>query len=45
MLHWPEVQKKAREELDMIISQDRMPDYEDKKSLPYIQAIVKETLR
>ncbi|KDR77141.1 hypothetical protein GALMADRAFT_431691 [Galerina marginata CBS 339.88] len=45
MLHYPEVQKKAQAELDATIGQDRMPDYEDKEALPYIQAVIKETLR
>lgn len=45
MLHWPEIQEKARAELDALVGQDRMPEYEDKTSLRYVQAIVKETLR
>ncbi|TCD68667.1 hypothetical protein EIP91_010189 [Steccherinum ochraceum] len=45
MLHFPEVQAKAQEELDSVIGPSRMPDYEDKDSLPYIHAVVNETLR
>lgn len=45
MLHYPDVQKKAQAELDAVVGQDRMPEYEDKENLLYIQAIIKETLR
>ncbi|TFK89937.1 cytochrome P450 [Polyporus arcularius HHB13444] len=41
----PEVQRKAREELDRVVGTHRLPDYCDHASLPYIAAIVKETLR
>ncbi|TFK32108.1 cytochrome P450 [Crucibulum laeve] len=45
MLHFPEVLKKAQKELDSVIGFDRMPEFDDKESLPYIRAIVNETLR
>ncbi|KAK7683740.1 hypothetical protein QCA50_013116 [Cerrena zonata] len=45
MLHYPHVIKKAQAELDRVIGQDRLPEFDDKESLPYIQAIVNETLR
>ncbi|KAJ7252937.1 cytochrome P450 [Mycena rebaudengoi] len=45
MLHTPEVQKKAQEELDRVVGPDRLPTFTDKKSLPYISAILKESLR
>ena len=41
----PDVQRKAQAELDAVIGPRRLPDFEDQKSLPYIQAIVKECLR
>lgn len=41
----PEIQKKAQEELDRIIGPDRLPTWEDRDQLPYIDAILKETLR
>ncbi|RPD55979.1 cytochrome P450 [Lentinus tigrinus ALCF2SS1-6] len=41
----PEVQQKAREELDRVVGAHRLPDYCDNAALPYITAIVKETLR
>jgi len=42
---YPEVQKRAQAELDLVVSRDRMPTYDDKPRLPYIEAISKELLR
>lgn len=39
---YPEVQKKAHEELDRVVGRDRLPSIEDEKNLPYCHAIVKE---
>ena len=41
----PEVQKKAQQELDAVVGTERLPDFSDRPSLPYITAIVKELLR
>lgn len=41
----PEVQRKAQAELDRVVGCDRLPDHADQKSLPYINAIMKETVR
>ena len=41
----PEVQKKAQAELDAVVGPDRLPDFADRDSLPYIDAILKETTR
>ena len=41
----PEVQRKAQAELDRVVSADRLPDYGDLDKLPYIKAIVMETMR
>ncbi|KAF9480950.1 cytochrome P450 [Pholiota conissans] len=45
MAMFPEVQKKAQEELDRVIGQDRLVNYDDEHSLPYIQALVREVFR
>ncbi|EJD01999.1 cytochrome P450 [Fomitiporia mediterranea MF3/22] len=45
MLHFPEVKKRAQSEIDSVLGPDRMPEYEDYDNLPYIAAIVNETLR
>ena len=42
---YPEVQKRAQAELDLVVSRDRLPTYDDKPRLPYIEAISKELLR
>ncbi|KAG6855532.1 hypothetical protein H0H87_001515, partial [Tephrocybe sp. NHM501043] len=44
LLH-PEVQIKAQEELDRVLGNSRLPEFSDRKDLPYICAIVKEVLR
>ncbi|KAF5358672.1 hypothetical protein D9758_007666 [Tetrapyrgos nigripes] len=41
----PEIQKKAQEEIDNVIGQDRLPSLEDMKELPYAYAIWKEVIR
>ncbi len=45
MALYPEVQKRAQAELDAVVGRDRLPDFSDSPSLPYINAIVKELLR
>jgi cytochrome P450 len=45
MTLYPEVQRKAREEIDRVVGQDRLPNYKDRSSLPYIEAVLKEVLR
>lgn len=45
MLLHPRVMKKAQEEIDAVIGPHRMPGFDDYDSLPYLQAVIKETLR
>jgi cytochrome P450 len=40
----PEVQERAREEIDRVVG-DRMATHQDKASLPYVNAVIKETTR
>ncbi|RWA07492.1 hypothetical protein EKO27_g7615 [Xylaria grammica] len=42
---FPDVQRKAREEIDRVVGSDRLPTFSDRDNLPYINAIVKETWR
>ncbi|KAI0064158.1 cytochrome P450 [Artomyces pyxidatus] len=44
VLH-PDVQQRARAELDQVVGRDRLPTFEDQPFLPYITAICRETLR
>ncbi|KAF9480947.1 cytochrome P450 [Pholiota conissans] len=41
----PDVQKRAQEEIDRVIGQDRLANFDDEASLPYIRAICQEVLR
>lgn len=45
MTVFPEVQKKAQEEIDRIVGNGRMPTMEDASNMPYIRGCVKESLR
>ena len=45
MLLYPEVQMKAQKELDAVVGRDRLPEFSDRPSLPYINAILKEIIR
>lgn len=45
MALFPEVQKKAQDELDRVIGRERLPRMKDREDLPYIEAVIKETLR
>jgi cytochrome P450 len=44
VLH-PEAAQKARAELDMVVGNDRLPTFADRKDLPYTNAFVMEALR
>ena len=41
----PEVQAKAQEEMDAVVGPDRLPVWADEAKLPYLRAMIKETLR
>jgi hypothetical protein len=45
MTLYPQVQKRAQAEIDAIVGPNRLPDFQDRPSLPYINAIVKELTR
>jgi cytochrome P450 len=45
MILWPDIQKKAQDELDSVIGRDRLPTFEDRSMLPFVDAVYKETLR
>ena len=45
MVMHPDMQRKAQEELDRVVGGDRMPTFEDRDSLPYLNALLKEVLR
>ncbi|KAF5646140.1 oxidoreductase [Fusarium sp. NRRL 52700] len=45
MLLFPDVQKKAQQEIDSVVGTERLPQFEDRHNLPYVDALIKETLR
>jgi len=45
MLLYPNAQKRAQDEIDAVVGVDRLPDFDDKPSLPFLEAIFRETLR
>jgi len=45
MTCYPDIQHKAHEELDKVVTKGQLPSFEDETSLPYIAAIVNELVR
>ncbi|KDR69746.1 hypothetical protein GALMADRAFT_160252 [Galerina marginata CBS 339.88] len=41
----PDIQMKAQAEIDSVIGQKRLPDFNDRDSLPYVEAIYRELMR
>ena len=42
---YPEVQRKAQEEIDQVVGKDTLPSFSDMGSLPYVRAICAEAMR
>lgn len=45
MLLNPEVQARAQAEIDSVLGSVRLPNFEDRASLPYVEAVLREVLR
>lgn len=45
VLVYPEVQRRAQEELDRVVGRSRLPEYSEKENLPYLEGVVRECLR
>lgn len=45
MAQYPEVQKRAQDELDRVVGFGQIPSFEDRPKLVYIEAVVREVLR
>lgn len=41
----PDIQAKGRDEIERVIGTDRLPTFEDRQSLPYVEAIYREVMR
>jgi cytochrome P450 len=42
---YPNIQKRAQEEIDRVVGRDRLPTFADRYNLPYLEAIIWEILR
>ena len=45
MTLYPDIQRKAQEEIDMVVGKDRLPTFADRENLPYVDAVINEVLR
>ena len=45
MVLFPDIQRKAQDEIDRVVGDNRLPSFTDQSSLPYISHIVWECLR
>lgn len=45
MLLYPRVQNKLHDEIRSAVGEGRLPTFEDARRLPYLNAVIKETLR
>lgn len=45
MLLNPDVQARAQTEIDLVVETERLAVFGDRPSLPYIEAVLRETLR
>lgn len=45
MIKFKHVQRQAQEEIDRVVGTDRLPGFEDREKLPYINALIKECMR
>jgi len=44
-LCFPEITKRIQAELDSVVGRDRMPTFDDERSLPFLGAFIKEITR
>ncbi|KAG6854558.1 hypothetical protein C0991_004894 [Blastosporella zonata] len=45
MIHFPEAQKRAQAEIDQVVGNKRLPTFEDRASLPYVEGLFRELFR
>lgn len=42
LMAFPDVQRRAQEEVDRVVGSSRLPTLDDFQNLPYVQALIKE---
>ena len=45
MLLHPKAQQRAQEEIDRVVGRERLPEFTDRDSLPFVTAVVYESFR
>ncbi|CAL1697455.1 unnamed protein product [Somion occarium] len=45
MVTFPDIYKKLQEEVGRVVGSDRLPDFDDRESLPYVESVIKESYR
>ena len=45
MVLFPESFQKAQDEIDRVVDKDRLPDFSDRESLPFVECLMKEVYR
>ena len=45
MMIFPEAQHRGQHEIDRVVGNSRLPDFSDRDSLPFVEAVFWETLR
>ncbi|KAF9029141.1 cytochrome P450 [Hymenopellis radicata] len=45
MCNYPDIQRKAKDEIDSVVGRDRLPSFQDRAHMPYVEALCKELTR
>ncbi|KAG9312746.1 cytochrome P450 [Chiua virens] len=45
MMNHPEVQRRAQADIDRVVGRKRLPSFDDREALPYVDAVLRETMR
>jgi Cytochrome P450 len=45
MVLYPECQARAQKEIEAVVGSERLPTFDDRSLLPYVESVLQETLR